>query len=261
MTDRVKDKVIIVTGAAQGIGFGIAEMCAKEGAKVVIGDINEARGSAASQRLNDAGHTALFQKFDAESEAECKALVDAAVQRFGRLDGLVNNVGWYPRATLEETTTELWEKIMRINARGPFYCCKYAVPALRAAGGGSIVNIGSGNGIQAIENLVAYGAAKGALLNMTRTLAAPLARDRIRVNYLIPGWVLSEGEIALHASMGTSEEELRERGKHSPLGRQQTPEDTAFGALYLLSDESSQMTGTIFQIDAGWSALHFPRGV
>jgi NAD(P)-dependent dehydrogenase (short-subunit alcohol dehydrogenase family) len=261
MADRVKDKIIIVTGAAQGIGFGIAEKLALEGAKVFIGDINETKGVAAAKKLNDAGFSARFQKCDVESEDECKALVDAAVQQFGRLDGLVNNVGYYPRATLEETTTEFWEKIMRINARGPFYCCKYAVPALRNAGGGSIVNIGSGNGIQAIENLVAYGAAKGALLNMTRTLAASLARDRIRVNYLIPGWVLSEGEIALHASEGTSEEALRERGKHSPLGRHQTPEDTAFGVLYLLSDESSQMTGTIFQIDAGWSALHFPRGV
>lgn len=261
MADRVKDKSIIITGAAQGIGYGIAEMLAQEGAKVVISDINEAKGREAAQRLNDAGHTAHFQKCDVVSEDDCKALVDAAVKHFGRLDGLVNNAGWYPRATLEETTTELWEQIMRINARGPFYCCKHAVPAMRAAGGGSIVNIGSGNGIQAIENLVAYGAAKGALLNMTRTLAAPLARDRIRVNYLIPGWVLSEGEIALHASMGTSEEALREQGKRSPLGRQQTPQDTAYGVVYLLSDESAQMTGTVFQIDAGWSSLHFPRGI
>jgi NAD(P)-dependent dehydrogenase (short-subunit alcohol dehydrogenase family) len=259
MSDRVKGKIIIVTGAAQGIGFGIAEMCAKEGASVVIGDVNAVKGSAASQRLNDAGHTAIFQRCDVESEDDCKALIDVAVQRFGRLDGLVNNAGYYPRATLEETTTEFWEKIMRINARGPFYCCKYALPAMRNAGGGSIVNIGSGNGIQAIENLFAYGAAKGAVLNMTRTLAAAHARDRIRVNYLIPGWVLSEGEIALHESMGTSEAELRERGKHTPLGRQQTPQDAAYGALFLLSDESSQTTGTVFQIDAGWSSLHFPR--
>ncbi len=261
MTDRLKNKVIVVTGAAQGIGFGIAKKLTQEGAKVVIGDINETKGSAAAQTLNDAGFTAIYQNLDVENEADCKALIGIAVQRFGRLDGLVNNAGYYPRARLEETTTEFWEKIMRINARGPFYCCKYAVPALRDAGGGSIVNIGSGNGLQAIDTLFAYGAAKGALLNMTRTLAAAHARDHIRVNYLIPGWVLSEGEIALHASLGTSEAELRERGKHTPMGRQQTPEDTAFGALYLLSDESSQMTGTVFQIDAGWSSLHFPRGV
>lgn len=261
MADRVKGKIIIVTGGAQGIGFGIAELAAKEGAQVVIGDYNEAKGRATAQLLNDAGHTALFQNCDVESEADCKALIDTAVQRFGRLDGLVNNAGYYPRSTLEETTVEFWEKIMRINARGPFLCCKYAVPAMRNAGGGSIVNIGSGNGIQAIENLFAYGAAKGAVLNMTRTLAAAHARDRIRVNYLIPGWVLSEGEIALHESMGLSAEELRERGKHTPLGRQQTPQDAAYGALYLLSNESSQVTGTVFQIDAGWSSLHFPRGV
>ncbi len=258
MTDRLKGKIIIVTGAAQGIGYGIAEMAAQEGATIIIGDVNEAKGIVAAQRLSAAGHSAIFQQCNVESEDDCKALIDTAVQRFGRLDGLVNNAGYYPRATLEQTTTEFWEKTMRVNARGPFYCCKHAVPAMRAVGGGSIVNVGSGNGIQAIEALFAYGAAKGALLNMTRTLAAAHARDRIRVNYLIPGWVLSEGEITLHASLGTSEAELRERGKHTPLGRQQTPQDAAYGALYLLSDESLQVTGAVFQIDAGWSSLRFP---
>lgn len=255
MTDRLKGKVIVVTGAAQGIGFGIAEMAAREGAHVVIGDINAANGEAAAQRIRDAGGSAIYQHLDVESEDDCKALIDAAVQHFGKLDGLVNNAGYYPRSTLEQTTTEFWEKLMRINARGPFYTCKYAVPKMRENGGGSIVNIGSGNGIQAIENLFAYGAAKGALLNMTRTLAGAHARDRIRANYLIPGWVLSEGEIALHESQGTPEADLRERGASMPLGRHQTPTDAAYGAIYLLSDESSQMTGTIFEIDAGFSSL------
>jgi NAD(P)-dependent dehydrogenase (short-subunit alcohol dehydrogenase family) len=126
---------------------------------------------------------------------------------------------------------------------------------MRAAGGGSICNIGSVNGIQGLPNLVAYSAAKGGVLALTRTLAGALAPDRIRVNYLIPGWVISEGEIAVRAAGGMDEEELRARGADLPLGRHQTPQDAAFAALYLLSDEASQVTGAILNVDAGTSML------
>lgn len=252
---RVQDKVIVVTGAAQGIGFGIAEMLAREGARVVLGDINAEKGAAAAAQIVAAGGQAVFQRCDVVSEAECQALIARASAEFGRLDGLVNNVGYYPRGTIEQTTTELWEAIMAVNARSAFYCCKYAIPALRAAGGGSIVNVGSSNGLQAWPNLFAYGAAKGALLTMTRTLAGAHAHERIRVNYLIPGWVLTEGEVDLHRRLGVKEDELRAQGAHQPLGRHQTPQDAAYAAVYLLSDESSQMTGTIFSIDAGHSSI------
>jgi NAD(P)-dependent dehydrogenase (short-subunit alcohol dehydrogenase family) len=252
---RLAGKVIVVTGAAQGIGRGCAEVLASEGARVVIGDVREDDGEAAAAAIRSGGGTALFQPVDVVEEAQCAALIDAAVAAYGRLDGLVNNAGWYPRATLEETTTELWERILAVNLRGPFYVCKHAVPHLRAGGGGSIVNIGSINGIQGLPNLVAYASAKGGLLTLTRTLAGACAPDRIRVNYVIPGWVLSEGELALQHSRGVGDEDLRRAGAALSLGRHQTPRDTAFAVVYLLSDESAQVTGTIMHIDAGASTL------
>lgn len=257
---RVDGKVIVITGAAQGIGFTCARMLAAEGASVVLSDIQDAEGLAATARITAEGGNATFVHADVASETDCSHLIDEAVRIYGRLDGLLNNAGWYPRATLEQTTTDFWEKIQQVNLRGPFYCCKFAAPHLRAAGGGSILNMGSINGIEALPGLVAYGAAKGGLLTLTRTLAGALAPDRIRVNYLIPGWVLSEGEIALHAKAGVSLEALKKAGEALALGRHQTPQDSGYAALYLLSDESSQVTGTILNVDAGASFLPIQPG-
>ena len=252
---RLEGKVVVVTGAAQGIGFGIAEMLAAEGASVVVSDINVEKGEAAAAKFSEAGGKAIFVRADVASESDCAALMQTAADTFGRLDGLVNNAGWYPRSGLEQTTTEFWDKIQDINLRGPFYCCKYAVPMMRAAGGGSVVNMGSINGIQGLPNLVAYASAKGGLLTMTKTLAGAYARQRIRFNYLIPGWVLSEGEIELHAANGHSLESLQRTGESLTLGRHQTPLDSAYAAVYLLSDESVQVTGTVLNVDAGASSL------
>jgi NAD(P)-dependent dehydrogenase (short-subunit alcohol dehydrogenase family) len=235
-------------------------MLASEGASVVLSDIKRDEGEAAAARIEAEGGKARFIQADVTSESDCASLMDEAVRIFGRMDGLLNNAGWYPRATLEQTTTELWEQIQHINLRGPFYCCKHATPHLRAAGGGSILNVGSLNGIQGLPNLVAYSAAKGGLLSMTRTLAGALAIDRIRVNYLIPGWVLTEGEIALHAGNGISREALEKMGESLALGRHQSVEDSAYAALYLLSDESAQVTGTILNVDAGGSTLPIQPG-
>jgi NAD(P)-dependent dehydrogenase (short-subunit alcohol dehydrogenase family) len=250
---RVEGKTIVVTGAAQGIGFACARRLAEEGASVVISDIQREQGEAAAKRIG-----ARFVFADVAIEGECVRLMDEAAGAAGRIDGLVNNAGWYPRATLEETTTEFWDKIQNINLRGPFYCCKFVAPYMRKAGGGSIVNMGSINGIQGLPNLVAYASAKGGLLALTRTLAGALAKDRIRVNYLIPGWVLTEGEIALHARGGLTREALEKKGESLALGRHQNPDDAAYAALYLLSDEAAQVTGTILNVDAGASTLPIP---
>ena len=261
MSARLEGKVAVITGAAQGIGRGCAEMLAREGARVVIGDVRVPEGEAVAAAIRDGGGDAVFQQTDVVEEAQCVALIDVAVHAFGRLDVLVNNVGWFPRATLEETTTDLWEQVLNVNLRSAFYCCKHAMPQMRAAGGGSIVNIGSINGIQGLPNVVAYAAAKGGLLALTRTLAGAYAADRIRVNYVIPGWVLSEGEIALQTGRGVSEEALHRAGAALPLGRHQTPQDTAYAVVYLASDEAAQVTGTIMYIDAGATTLPLqPRG-
>jgi NAD(P)-dependent dehydrogenase (short-subunit alcohol dehydrogenase family) len=250
---RVEGKTIVVTGAAQGIGFACARRLAEEGASVVLSDVKRAEGEAAAAKLG-----ARFVFADVTSESDCAGLMEAAAEPSGQIHGLVNNAGWYPRATLDETTTEFWDRIQDVNLRGPFYCCKFAAPYMRRAGGGSIVNMGSLNGIQGLPNLVAYAAAKGGLLALTRTLAGALAHDRIRVNYLIPGWVLTEGEIALHAKGGLTREALEKKGESLALGRHQTPDDAAYAALYLLSDEAAQVTGTILNVDAGASTLPIP---
>ena len=260
MAGRVRDKVVVITGAAQGIGRGCAELLAQEGARVMIGDVQEAAGAAAAAAIRAAGGDAAFRQTDVVVEEQCAALMNAAVQTYGRIDALVNNVGWFPRATLEETTTDLWEQVLNVNLRSAFYCCKYAVPHLQAAGGGSIVNIGSIHGLQGTPNLVAYSAAKGGLLALTRTLAGAYGADRIRANYVIPGWVLSEGEMALQQSQGTSPEALARVGAQQRLGRLQTPQDTAYAVVYLVSEESAQMTGSVLNLDAGASTLPHPPG-
>ena len=261
MSNRLEGKIIVVTGAAQGIGFGCARLLAAEGAAVILGDIQKERGEQSAAIIRKDGGDALFCPADVRDEAQCAALIEKAVGAYGKLNGLVNNAGWFPRATLEETTTELWEQILQVNLRSAFYCCKHALPKMRQAKGGSIVNMGSICGIQSLPNLVAYGAAKGGLLSLTRTLAGALSDDGIRVNYVIPGWVLSEGELAIQRAQGHSEELLRKEGQKLRFGRQQRAVDAAYAVLYLLSDESSQVTGTIMHVDAGESTLPIARGM
>jgi NAD(P)-dependent dehydrogenase (short-subunit alcohol dehydrogenase family) len=255
MGQRLAGKVVLVTGAAQGIGFACARMAAAEGAAVVLGDIQKERGEEAAAKLHKEGGKAFFQYVDLTDESQCETLADAAVKKFGKLDGLVNNAGWFPRARLEETTTELWEKVMQVNLRSAFYVTKFAVPRMKAAKGGSIVNMGSINGIQGLPNLVAYAAAKGGLLSMTRTLAGALAPDRIRVNFIIPGWIATEGELKIQKGEGRGIDDLEKAGKRLPLGRMQTVEDAAYAAIYLLSDESAQVTAAVLNVDAGGSML------
>lgn len=255
MSGRVRGKVAIVTGAAQGIGRGCAQMLAQEGASVTIADVQDEAAKAAVEDIRDLGGEAMYIRTDVVVEEQCSRLMEETVNKYGRLDILVNNAGWFPRATLEETTEELWDRVLNTNLRGAFYCCKYAIPLMRVGGGGSIINMGSINGIQGLPNLIAYSAAKGGLLSLTRTIAGAYAADRIRVNYIIPGWVLTEGEVELHKHQGITEEQLIRAGATLPLGRHQTPEDIAYAVIYLASEESTQVTGTVMNIDAGASTL------
>ncbi|HET9493158.1 MAG TPA: SDR family NAD(P)-dependent oxidoreductase [Chloroflexia bacterium] len=260
MPGRVEGKVVVVTGGAQGIGRGCAEMLAREGARVVIADIQASKGEAVAKAIRAAGGEAVFKATDVLHEEQCADLMATAAGTYGELNAVVNNVGWFPRATLEETTTELWEQVLNVNLRSALYCCKHAIPYFRAAGGGSIVNIGSINGIQGLPNLVAYAAAKGGLLALTRTIAGAYAPERIRANYIIPGWVLTEGELEIARSQGVDEAQLHRQGAAQRLGRHQTPEDTAYAVVYLVSDESAQMTGSVLHVDAGHSSLPLPPG-
>src|SRR5258707_6694735 len=209
MANRLQNKVILITGAAQGIGFACARQAAAEGASVILADIQQDRGEKSAAAIRKEGNRAQFHPVDVRDESQCAALIDQTIRTHKRLNGLVNNAGWFPRATLEQTTTQLWEEVLNVNLRSAFYCCKYAVPKMREARGGSIVNMGSICGIQSLPNLVAYGAAKGGLLALTRTLAGALAQDRIRVHYVIPGSVFTEDELDIHKGEGRTAEDLR----------------------------------------------------
>jgi NAD(P)-dependent dehydrogenase (short-subunit alcohol dehydrogenase family) len=246
---RVDGKVVIVTGGATGIGRGISQVLAREGARVVIANRNEERGAEAAREIREAGGEALFVRTDVAQEDDCRELVRAAVREYGRLDGLVNNAGIFPRATLEETTSALWDQILAINLKGAFFCCKYAVPELRKTGGGSIVNIGSANAYIGGPNLFAYSISKGGMITMTRNLANALAQDRIRVNFVNPGWVITEMEIDIQAREGHDAAWIEEAGRGMPLGRHQVPEDAAYAVLYLVSDEASQVSGDLLNVD------------
>jgi len=257
---RLKDKVVLVTGAAQGIGFACARQAASEGATVILADIQKDRGEQSAASLRNQGAQAHFLPVDLREESQVAALIDQSIRAHKKLDGLVNNAGWFPRATLERTTTDLWEEVLHVNLRSAFYCCKYAAPKMREARAGSIVNMGSICGIQSLPNLVAYGAAKAGLLGLTRTLAGALAPDRIRVNYVIPGWIFTEGELAIQKGEGRTPEDLRKAGEKLTFGRAQSPEETAYAVVYLLSDESAQVTGTTLHLDAGASTLPIQPG-
>ena len=250
---RLEGKVAIVTGAGSGIGRGIARAFAREGARVVVANRRPSAGDETVRLIEQAGGTACFQPTDVTAETQCAAAMQRAMDTFGALHVLVNNAGIFPRATLEETTQSMWDTIMATNLRGPFLLCKHAVPLLRAGGRGSIINIGSTNAYGGLPNLFAYSCAKGGLLAMTRNLARALAPDCIRVNILNPGWVISEGELAIQAQEGHDAAWIAETARRQPLGRAQVPEDAALAAVFLASDESTQVTGVELNCDAGRS--------
>lgn len=255
MAGRVAGKVAVVTGAGTGIGRACAETLAREGASVVAANRNAANGEETVRRIEAAGGRAVYCRTDVSREEDCAKAARTAVERYGKLDVLINNAGIFPRASLGQTTPELLEEVLGVDLKGPLYMCKHAIPEMEKAGGGSIVNVGSIHGMIGGANLVAYAAAKGGLLNLTRTLARAYASKLIRVNYLIPGWVITEGEIVIQAKEGHDEQWLAEVGKRQPMGRHQVPQDAANAALFLASDESSQVTAAVINTDGGSSVF------
>ncbi|MBM7569059.1 SDR family NAD(P)-dependent oxidoreductase [Paenibacillus sacheonensis] len=253
MGGRLNGKVIVITGGTKGIGKGIALMCAQEGASVVVGGRNERDGAKVVREIMDVhGAEALFVKGDISREAACKQLIDETVNRFGRVDGLVNNAGIFPRGSMVDTSEEMFDAIFAVNMKGSFFCSMYAIQAMLESGGGSIVHIGSTNGYKGGKELAAYACSKGAMRTLNRHIAGHYGSSHIRSNWVTVGWVASEGEIELHQDMGISPDDLQKKAASViPSGRMQTPEDIAYGAVFLLSDESSQVTGTELHVNGG----------
>lgn len=247
---RLEGKVALISGGARGLGAEEAALFIKEGASVVIADILVDEGNRMEAQLTESGGNAKFVKLDATSEEEWFSAVDATVGAFGRLDILVNNAGIFQRATVEETTSEDWDRVMDINGKGVFLGTKAAIPAMRAAGGGSIINISSTAGLTGSSMATAYNASKGAVRLLTKATAIQYAKEGIRCNSVHPG--LTETDMA-HEVFPDGGEFENSRGR-SPLGRLGRPIDVAYGVLFLASDESSYMTGSELVIDGGRTA-------
>jgi len=251
---RVKDRVAIVTGSAMGIGAGIASVLAREGAKVVVADVNEEEGRRTADRLRGIGGEVMFIRTDVGDETQVRAMVDRTVSQHGRLHILVNNAAIGVYTPVHETTTEAWERCLRVNLTGPFLCSKYALPHLKASGGGAIVNIASVHAYQNVGGTAPYAASKGGLAALTRVMAIDYAKDNIRVNAICPGWIYTPLIEGIFKASGDAEGMKRQVAQRQLLGRLGTPEDIGHAVLYLVSNESSFVTGASLFVDSGLTA-------
>ncbi len=250
---KLAGKVALVTGAAQGIGLGIARVFAAEGAAVALADLSDA-GEAAAAELRATGAQALFVRADVTREDEVRALVAAAVARFGRLDIVVNNAGIVAVRSVEESSVEEWDQVMAVNVRSIFLSAKYALPHLRAAGGGSILNVASVSSFIAQQGTPAYCASKGAVLMLTKALALDYGRERVRVNCICPG-ITDTPMLRYHVRHAADPDaHLRSRLARVPSGEMLYPEDMGRAAAFLCSDEAAGITGTSLVVDGGYIA-------
>jgi 3-oxoacyl-[acyl-carrier protein] reductase len=247
---RVKDKAIIVTGSGGGIGEGIARRLAAEGAKVIVNDINVALGEKVVAAITKAGGTASFFAADVTKSGEVKALVEAAVQRYGRLDVMINNAGWTHRnQPALDVTEDDFDKCYAINVKSIYLATIHATPVFRSLGGGSFINIASTAGVRPRPGLTWYNGSKGAVITTSKSLAAELGPDNIRVNCINPVFNPDTGLSAEFAG-GPLDEERKARFRASiPLGRFSTALDVANAALYLASDEADFISGVCIEVD------------
>ncbi len=248
---RLENKVALISGGARGMGAAEAILFASEGAKVVIGDVLEDVGRQTEAHINESGGECLFVRLDVTSESNWQDAIATTVSRFGKLDILVNNAGVFPPGTVEDTSAETWDRVMEINAKGVFLGTKHAIPEMRKAGGGSIVNISSIAGLIGARTAAAYGASKGAVRIFTKSTAIQYAAEGIRANSVHPGII----DTPMTATTILDGEEQREfQIARTPLRRLGNAGDVASGVLFLASDESSFMTGSELVIDGGLTA-------
>jgi 3-oxoacyl-[acyl-carrier protein] reductase len=247
---RVQDKSIIVTGAGQGIGEGIARRLAEEGAAVVVNDIDVMRGEQVAAAIQAGGGKAFFVAADVTKSAEMKALVDAAVQRYGRLDVMVNNAGWTHRnRPALEVSEDEFDRVYAINVKSIYLSTIHAVPVFRANGGGVFINIASTAGIRPRPGLTWYNGSKGAVITTSKSLAAEFGPDNIRVNCINPVFNPDTGLSAEFAGGPVDEARRAKFLATIPLGRFSTARDVANAALYLASDEAAFISGVCIEVD------------
>ena len=248
---RLDGKTALITGGASGMGASMARIFAGEGAKVVVADMLEKEGREVVADIVKANGAAMFHRLDVSSEAEWKATVDAAIAAYGRLDILVNDAGLSGSAVEDLFDTAAWDQLMAVNARGVFLGMKFAIPLMKAQGGGAIVNVSSISGVTGQHHIhVAYNASKGAVRTLTKAAAVQHGRDNIRVNSIHPGLMPP-----MRSSKRTADPEVRARMlRQVPMGRAGRVEEVANAALFLASDEASYITGAELYVDGGYLA-------
>ncbi len=252
---RLQNKIALITGASSGIGRETALLFASEGAKVICVDIDDAGGNETVAMVQEQDGEAIYIHADVSQSADCEQMIEAAEDTFGKLDVLFNNAGIMHSNDDDAVSTDeaIWDLTMAINAKGVFLGCKYGIPALRRAGGGSIINTASFVALLgAATPQIAYTASKGAVLALTRELAVVHARENIRVNALCPGPLHTE----LLMKFLNSDAKKQRRLVHIPMGRFGQAKEMAQAALYLASDESSYVTGSEFTVDGGITAAY-----
>ncbi len=247
----LEGKIAIVTGGSSGIGLASAKLLAEVGATVVILDINESEGIKAVEDIKKSSGKAKFFYCDVSSDSECKQTVQAIHKEFGRIDVLFNNAGVMRRKNVVDLEEKDWDLMINVNLKSVYLLSRYVIPIMIEGKGGSIINNGSGWGIKGGPNAVAYCAAKGGVVNMTRAMAIDFGKQGIRVNCVCPGDVdtpLLRGEAK---QLGLDEEEFMKEAAERPLGRVGDVKDVAHAVLYLASDLSSWVTGTFIIVDGG----------
>lgn len=253
---RVEGKVAVITGGALGIGRSCCLLLAREGAKVAVTDINDGEGQAVVDEIRRSGGTAKYWRLDASSEESVRGVFAEVVAEFGSLDVLVNNAGI---AGVNKPTHEIsrqeWDRVISVNVSGVFYCTKHAIPLMKKAGGGSIINMSSIYGIIGAADLPPYHASKGAVRLMTKNDALLYAGDNIRVNSVHPGfiWTPLVADLAKDSPDG-AEAFRRHLDSLHPIGHVGEPDDIGHGVVYLASDESKFVTGSELVIDGGYTA-------
>jgi NAD(P)-dependent dehydrogenase (short-subunit alcohol dehydrogenase family) len=248
---HLKGKVALISGAASGIGRATALLFARKGAAVAVADLDEAGEQQVVAQISREGGRAIGVCCDVSRAADCQRAVQRTVETFGGLDILINNAGTIRRTTVLDTAEDEWDRVMAVNVKSVFLLCKYAIPVMVQAGGGAIINLGSGWGLVGGRNAVSYCASKGAVVNMTRAMALDHGEQNIRVNCICPGDTNTPLLRSEARQLGQAAEQFLAEAADRPLQRIGQPEDIAQAALYLASDASSFVTGTTLVVDGG----------
>ena len=252
MEQRLKDKVIVISGGTKGVGRTVAEECAIRGAKVVIGGRDSEAAKASLRLMRSYGSDGHFVHTELTDVNDCKKLFDITMEKYGKVDGFFNYSGITPVSPLDTCSPETFDEVMDINFKAAFFCCQSAIKYMRQNSGGSIVLTGSAHAWGGQKDRAAYACSKGVLITLMEHIAHNYATEHIRCNYLTLGWTPTEGEVSLRMSQGITESELRmSAAKVLPMGRMLERSDYVEGIVYLLSDASAMMTGSMFRITAG----------